>query len=49
MSIHSVHDVDFLLKDLKVGDSWIGLTTDRQEGWEWSDKTAVQVRTDHLA
>ena len=30
MSVHSVHDVDFLLKDIAAGDSWIGLTTDRQ-------------------
>ena len=45
MSIHNVHDIDFLLKDIKIKyDSWIGLTTDRQDGWEWSDDTAVQVQ-----
>ena len=43
MSAHSVHDVEFLLKEVNAGDSWIGLTTDRQGGWEWSDGTAVQV------
>ena len=45
MSIHNVHDIDFLLKDIGIKyDSWIGLTTDRQDGWEWSDDTAVQVQ-----
>ena len=43
MSVHSVHDVDFLLKEINAGESWIGLTTDRQGGWQWSDDSAVQV------
>jgi len=42
MSMHNPHDVDFVLNEVKPGDAWIGLQTDRQGGWEWSDDTAVQ-------
>ena len=48
MSFHGIHDVDFVLKEIKPANSWIGLSTDRQGGWEWSDNTALQVKSTQL-
>ena len=43
MSIHSVHDIEFV-QNMISSSIWIGLTTNRADGWMWSDGTAVQVR-----
>ena len=43
MSFHNVHDVSFVTGNIEVDRSWIGLTTNRADGWMWSDSTAVQV------
>ena len=43
MSFHNVHDVSFVTANIDVDMSWIGLTTNRADGWQWSDSTAVQV------
>ena len=42
MSIHNVHDVSFLTNNFNTDGVWIGLTTNRADGWQWSDGTAVQ-------
>ena len=44
MSIHSVHDIEFV-QNMISSSIWIGLTTNRADGWMWSDGTAVQVCT----
>ena len=43
MSFHNVHDISFVTGNIEVDRSWIGLTTNRADGWMWSDSTAVQV------
>ena len=43
MSFHNVHDISFVTGNFNVDRSWIGLTTNRADGWMWSDSTAVQV------
>ena len=43
MSFHNVHDISFVTGSIEVDRSWIGLTTNRADGWMWSDSTAVQV------
>lgn len=45
MSFHNVHDISFVTGNIDVDRSWIGLTTNRADGWQWSDSTAVQVWT----
>ena len=43
-----IHDIEFV-QNMISSSIWIGLTTNRADGWMWSDGTAVQVgRVDRM-